>query len=174
MAWMASTLIMAWMASTLAWLVTSRAFYREVVDGQAFKKDNTVRHKRDLRTRQPDIVDLAGELARVDGWDLPGDFKVIALLEARPAFAYDHLKPLSDEDRLQYYHWTATCKVDVADLWFFNVARMTPTPHAVDARAYTRRTVSKTCMKLEPDDAATLAEDVATPALAQMLQNADN
>ena len=80
----------------------------------------TVVHKRNLHMLCRNAQDLMDALVEEDpgARDMPDDYCIVALMQVRPAFAYDHLRMLEEEERMQYHHWVATCGVNPAELWF--------------------------------------------------------
>jgi len=84
-------LFMSW----AAWLVTCRSSFRQVEHAVPFKANNQTNHRLNLRVVRNDVVDLVAELAEDlprGAFDPQQEYTVLALMQVRPAFAYDHLR----------------------------------------------------------------------------------
>ena len=150
----------------VAWLVTSPTAYRQYEPQRLpFQINDSIR-KRHYMVLSDDLMERLSLIRRDngqgdDGDDRHGPLMIVGLVDTQPAFQYDHMKALSDHERLQYQHWVLGLQAEAVSLWFFYVSAVhelqTPEPLA----HYCRRNYSKTYRMLDSMQAAQLMQSIS-------------
>jgi hypothetical protein len=143
--------------------VTSKPDFRQKEShGLPFRARDSLRKRINL-TKVPDDDDDDGTMRD----------HVYALTEIQPAFAYDHLKVLSQAERTQYVYWTRDQTCDIQHLWFWSVEQLALARQPAPLHLYCSRQVSKTFKMLDDAAAQVLVQEVARddwPVLDQNVQ----
>ena len=141
----------------LAWLVTGKRSFRQYTASALPFSSAARRTRKSLAVGNPEVARLLDSLADEDSL---AEGQVSALVQAEPAFQYDHARILTDGERAQYHYWVLKHQVPAASLWFFTVAEICVLPSPCSASTYCSRQVSKTFRLLDPAPAQVLWEDV--------------
>ena len=144
----------------LAWILRGRDTYRRRRQGVTLSKD-FVRTAVRLGVAHADLVHLMHDGRSDDTFEERGADVAVAIARLSPAFQYDHMKILSENDRDQYRHWLSQ-GVASNDIWFFDLHDVTKVPIGVTTSLLCgdRRSVSKTFRLVNEDGVDDVVEDL--------------